>query len=101
MALIMYVFSVITLQALSHHILNSEEPLKEQDSLSHHWQSLPEAIFSMLMAISGGTEWEKMIISLDNVSWVCRPLFASYVIFVWFGVANVINGVFVHKVGDI
>jgi len=101
MALLMYVFSVIIVQAASHHILYSDEPSKEQDSLSHHWRSLPEAMFSMMMAISGGVEWEKMLLSLDEVSWTCRPLFALYVIFVSFGVANVINGVFVQKVNDL
>merc|ERR1712032_18857 len=101
MGLMMYVFAIIVLQAASIDILNSEDPSATQALISYHWHSVPEAIFSMLMAISGGVEWEKIIAPLDNVSWAIRPVFAAYVIFVSFGIANIITGVFVFKVRDL
>merc|ERR1712032_234872 len=101
MGLLMYVFAIIILQAASLDILISDDPSATQALISYHWHSVPKAIFSMLMAISGGVEWEKIIAPLDNVSWLCRPAFAAYVVFVSFGIANIINGVFVFKVQDL
>merc|ERR1719272_20478 len=53
-------------------------------------------MFSLMMAISGGLDWSRILDPLIQISPVYRLLFTFYIVFVVFGVLNVLTGVFLE-----
>jgi Ca2+-binding EF-hand superfamily protein len=54
-------------------------------------------MYSLLLAISGGRDWELLADEISVVHSSFKLFFAAYVVFVVFGVLNVVIGVFVHR----
>lgn len=106
--LVMYLFSIICVQA-TINVISSSEPLSLNDygdNLSNDvlreklwtsYRTLPRALFSMLMAITGGADWYEMAQPLMCIHWFYGFLFAGFISFVIVGVLNVLSAVFVEN----
>eukprot|EP00747_Dinoflagellata_sp_TGD_P006620 gnl/TRDRNA2_/TRDRNA2_116284_c3_seq1.p1 gnl/TRDRNA2_/TRDRNA2_116284_c3~~gnl/TRDRNA2_/TRDRNA2_116284_c3_seq1.p1 ORF type:complete len:376 (+),score=66.78 gnl/TRDRNA2_/TRDRNA2_116284_c3_seq1:130-1128(+) len=65
--------------------------------LLRYFDSLPQTLLSLFMAISSGVDWEELVRPLADLSGVWGVCFAFYVAFVVFGVLNVVTAVFVDS----
>lgn len=97
--LFVFVFSILILQSLSYNLNETSFELKQE--VAKRYKNLSEAMRSLLLAVSGGVEWEDIAAPLGKVSPVSQPLFYVYVIVLTFGVVNVITAVFVQSVSDL
>ncbi|CAE7513691.1 Cacna1i [Symbiodinium pilosum] len=97
MVLIVYVFGVLFSQAVNSHILDPESPPLTGFALeaaSKHYYSLSGTMLSLFMCISGGTNWENVLVPLRSISEFWVFLFIFYVAFTYFAVLNVLTAVF-------
>jgi hypothetical protein len=58
-------------------------------------------MYTLLLSISNGALWEELADEYDNVVPLGRILFALYIIFVCYGILNVVTGVFVEKTAEL
>merc|ERR1712054_252006 len=93
---LMYLFSIILLQGAM--FAGSADSVQ---SMRTHYSDLGTTMFTLLLAISNGIQWEVLADDLGKVSPLFRLLFAWYVIFVMFGIMNVVNGVFVERTAEL
>lgn len=61
---------------------------------SRLWSSVPEAMLTLFMAISGGIDWDDALIPLQEVSPVAVAALLLYIVITVFTVVNVVTGVF-------
>eukprot|EP00971_Amphidinium_carterae_P313583 6232363-Amphidinium_carterae.1 len=100
--IIMYVFSVIFMQAgvvyLDGRVVEQEEDPEKfsttRDTFKRFYSSVGESLFSLTKAITGGEDWAPMAKPLGEESGLYVAAFVFYVFFVIFGVLNVLAGVF-------
>lgn len=96
LVLIMYVFAIFFVQGVSGYV--REFPSSGvTDELRYWYLNLPHTMFSLLLAISGGSDWWPMLEPLLSVSDAYRYVFAFYIVFIVFGVLNVLTGVFLES----
>jgi len=100
--IIMYCFSVCFIQAGSNY-LRSGDPIPEwmEEKLRTNFKSLVVTMYTLLCAISGGQDWHGYNDTLQNISGFYSFLFCFYIIFVLFGVMNVLTGVFVESATEV
>eukprot|EP00747_Dinoflagellata_sp_TGD_P216324 gnl/TRDRNA2_/TRDRNA2_88893_c0_seq1.p1 gnl/TRDRNA2_/TRDRNA2_88893_c0~~gnl/TRDRNA2_/TRDRNA2_88893_c0_seq1.p1 ORF type:complete len:719 (+),score=148.61 gnl/TRDRNA2_/TRDRNA2_88893_c0_seq1:49-2205(+) len=110
LALIMFLFSICCMQGATLYLtaLNDEEMEAAQqpgaDGQAALWSefhtyygSLGTTALTMLYSISGGNSWGDAVRPLMEVSIFYSMLFSIYIVFVVFGVLNVLTGVFVDS----
>jgi len=64
------------------------------------YKSLPQTMFSLLVAISGGADWTDIMEPVKRISWTYQVIFTFYVLFVIVGVLNVLTGVFLESAAE-
>jgi len=95
-----YVFSIVFVQAASAHI--EEEGQNDSNAdLIDMYGSLVQTMYTMIQAISGGNDWANLAKPLEMISPIYVIVFMLYVLFVTFGVLNVLTGVFLESAGEI
>lgn len=115
----MYLFSIVCVQGASEFLREKgldTQPVNEFPSgsrgdkmgdeeiwagLNLQYSSVLRSLFTLLMAISGGTDWYEAVRPLMTIHIIYAPVFASYVLFVMFGVLNVLSAVFVEHAFDV
>merc|ERR1719174_2420818 len=95
---LMYLFGIILLQT---SILASQRRGVSLESMKEHYNGLIETMYTLLLSISNGALWEELADEYDNVVPLGRILFALYIIFVCYGILNVVTGVFVEKTAEL
>lgn len=102
---IMYIFTICFMHGLTVYLHDMAEgelkTSKVTSVLQELYGSIGNAMFSLLMAISGGVDWIVLVEPLAEVSWVYQVLFAFYVLFVLIGVLNVLTSVFVERANEL
>eukprot|EP00928_Gymnodinium_smaydae_P095341 TRINITY_DN8186_c0_g1_i1.p1 TRINITY_DN8186_c0_g1~~TRINITY_DN8186_c0_g1_i1.p1 ORF type:complete len:603 (+),score=145.80 TRINITY_DN8186_c0_g1_i1:114-1922(+) len=103
---IMYSFAALFLHGVTDHFRSlTTFPIPEEDELSQDltrlFGSVPIALRSLFMGISGGLDWIELMEPLAALSWVYGIIFVMYVFFMIFGVLNVVIGIFVDASNDI
>lgn len=99
MAFLMYIFAIIFVQAATSYIDKDDRQALEM--VSTHFGSVSTAMFSLLLSISNGIQWDLLAEELNVISPIMKSLFAVYVMFVLFGFLNVVTGVFVHNTSQV
>jgi len=95
--LIMYLFTICFMHAA---VLYFHEPAWDPDTrhaLQEFYGGMGSAMFSLLLAISGGIDWGEIVAPLAEVSALYKYLFGFYVLFVIIGVLNVLTSAFVQR----
>jgi len=101
LVLIMFVFSIAIMQTLVHHLEETLADGRTISDLKKWYGTLPLTMYSLMRAISGGADWGDMVSPLADISQWYQVMFTLYVVFVVFGVLNVLTGVFVQTAGEI
>mmetsp|Transcript_66701 Transcript_66701/g.124597 ORF Transcript_66701/g.124597 Transcript_66701/m.124597 type:complete len:619 (-) Transcript_66701:211-2067(-) len=106
LAIIMYVFAVVFMQAGVNH-LDGRLPELEDAAFERarlgfrkYYNSLGESLYSLTKAISGGDDWGDMTTPLRAESRYYVIAFVFYVLFIVFGVLNVLAGVFLDSAAE-
>merc|ERR550532_3496428 len=101
LGLIMYIFGICFLQAVTAH-LQETEPLVLQktsveEDIMEHWGSVETSMRTLLMAITGGNDWKELAAPLWQVGAHYYILFLFYIAFIVFAVLNLLTGIFVDQ----
>jgi len=102
MTLIVYVFGILFVQAVTDH---RRDPLsrmtpEETDAADNYFGNLWKSMLSLYMSITGGVSWEQLLVPLHAVSPLWVFVFLFYVSFTYFAVLNVVTGVFCQSAID-
>jgi len=97
---ILYIFGILIMQGIDSHI--SSKGLSAVDPvLLKRFGSVMDAMLSLFMAVTGGFDWEEMLIPFRDLS----PLFILFVcffmVFVVLGVMNILTAIFVESAGQV
>merc|ERR1719503_443838 len=65
--------------------------------LDLQYRSVIRALMTLLMCIAGGIDWYEAVRPLMLISPVYAAFFSAYIVFVLFGVLNVLSAVFVEQ----
>jgi len=99
MGCIMYCTSICIVQGISFSLTwgtHRNVPQEDYEALQEHWGGVDKALYSTLAAISGGTDWQEFADPLAHFNPLLLFVFLVYVSFMFFGVLNVVTGVFVN-----
>merc|ERR1712032_310204 len=58
-------------------------------------------MFSLLLAITGGTDWLRIAEPMMSIHWLYELAFTFFILFVVIGVVNVLTGVFLENAAEI
>lgn len=101
---LIYIFAILFLYGVTEHFSTAEsagaDP-KLKDDLLHYYGSVPTSIGTLFMTISGGVDWQDVMLPLKAVHWTYQPLFIFYVFLMVIGVLNVVMGAFVAATAEI
>jgi hypothetical protein len=100
LALINFMFSIFFLNGATEYIRDNNYNREVADSFGEWYRSLPQTMFSLLAAISGGTDWLDIMTPVKRISWTYQMVFSFYVVFVVIGVVNVLTGVFLESAAE-
>eukprot|EP00929_Paragymnodinium_shiwhaense_P112142 TRINITY_DN80397_c0_g1_i1.p1 TRINITY_DN80397_c0_g1~~TRINITY_DN80397_c0_g1_i1.p1 ORF type:complete len:742 (+),score=98.81 TRINITY_DN80397_c0_g1_i1:99-2324(+) len=96
---IMFVFSVIFGQVVSHARLSSQE-LSYEAELLLFWGTLPRCMYTLYLAVSGGVSWMEAAAPLQELDKTAFLGFLVYVAIIQWVVLNVVTGVFCESAAE-
>merc|ERR1712083_258523 len=98
--IIIYVFGILFAQACTDYLLANEVGGDEKldpamlARLTYHYATLPDAMLTLFMAISGGVSWMDVARPLRELDETWLMIFLVFITFTYFAVLNVVTGVF-------
>lgn len=102
--LFMYCFAIAMCQASTSHIVEAatgSEVLPTDPPylqiIKTHYNNVPNAILSMFLSMTGGSNWGDMYFPIAEFSTLYAFLFLFYIGLVFFGVLNIVTAVFVDS----
>lgn len=99
--LIIYMFGILLTQATAELLENHQGDWSaDVRDLQGHFGTLPRALFTLFLAISGGVSWGEPAKALHIVGSVYVGVFIGFIGIVYFGVLNVITGLFCQTAID-
>jgi len=101
--LVMYIFALCFIQGASMYIIDTKPKdisFEVEESLFIHWTTVFDALNTLFMAVSGGTDWVNPLIACKAMGWFYEFLFLFYILFVTVAVLNVLTGIFVDAAID-
>lgn len=100
LSLIIYIVGVYFTSQVTEYLVDkaaeNAEITMEDQSLSYYFRSLVRALLSLWEAMSGGADWDSMVVPLIGVSPLMGVAFAAYIAFALLALMNVVTGVFVQ-----
>lgn len=91
-----YIFGTIFLQAFARYVHSGNPSTKERACIMLYWGSLPQSMLSLLMASTGGQDWEDIGEPVWIIGWPYYTLFVVYLVLFLFVVVNTVCGLFVE-----
>lgn len=101
LVLIIYLFTICFINATVHELQQGDPSRDLVEQLKSYYSSVGETMFCLLMAITGGVDWQELVDPLGEISYVYRIIFAIYIVFVLIGVLNVLTSHFVERAREI
>jgi len=97
---VMFIFAVVLLQGASDHLhsvgVGQVDP-ELLGQLAEDFGDIVRTIFSLTQAISGGRSWGEYAAPYVQISAYYGIFFTMFIVFVIFGVLNILTGVFVES----
>jgi len=100
LTLMLYIFALGFLQAVTGYLEDSNATSIDQESVTlirSYWSSVLQATVSLYMAITGGCDWEQLLKPLQEAGGLYYFLFLFYISFATVAVLNVLTGMFVES----
>eukprot|EP00927_Polykrikos_kofoidii_P001271 TRINITY_DN10459_c0_g1_i7.p1 TRINITY_DN10459_c0_g1~~TRINITY_DN10459_c0_g1_i7.p1 ORF type:complete len:495 (+),score=62.49 TRINITY_DN10459_c0_g1_i7:970-2454(+) len=100
---IIYMFAIFFLQGVSEHFQgpNTDESGERDANLRKFYGTVPQAMVTLFMTISGGIDWGDALDPLLHLYWFYQPVFLLYLFFMYFCVLNVMVGAIVANTAEI
>jgi len=102
--LIIYIFALIFVQAVTGYLTDETHSSAVSDLLVLHWGGIASAMTSLYKASTGGADWGEVADPLKNVPLALSGgfftyffVFICYIGFLYFAVLNILTGVFVES----
>jgi len=95
--LIMFLFSILFMQAAITFLEDKNNFDAYHADFEEWYPGLYPTMFSLVLVISGGTDWLEVVRPLQKIHWAYQIVFIFYILFVIFGVLNVLTGVFLES----
>lgn len=99
----MYIFALVFMQGINAALHGEDAPDisdEERRNLDTYFQSTLDAMLSLYMATSGGTDWELFFNLLGVGGVTYQVIFLMYVVFTTFALFNILTGILVDKVSS-
>lgn len=91
----MFVFSIYFTQQVTAHLKDVKEHTELEVQLLKHFGSMPTALYTLLMSVSGGLNWGEVSTPLLQVHWSNAVVYVLFVFFTIYALTNIITGIFV------
>jgi len=101
LAILIYCSSVLLCQGVVEHFRENQVNAFDHAKFEEFYGSLGMTMYTHVMAISGGLDWYALVYPLNIVSRWHAGLFTFYILFVVFGMLNVLTGVFVDRASEL
>lgn len=88
-------FAVVFLQAVTLHLETAPPDDPNFEGMNTYFHSLPMALLTLFMTITGGISWWDVVKLFLDVSLVYVVLYALFVVIMLLAVMNIITGIFV------
>jgi len=102
--LVMYIFSMVLLGGARDYMRDDREASQEsfvRTRIEKDFFGVVQTLYTLLQAVSGGNSWGDVARPFVTIGWVYGVMFTVFVIFVMFGLLNVLIGVFVQSTNHI
>mmetsp|Transcript_59715 Transcript_59715/g.118328 ORF Transcript_59715/g.118328 Transcript_59715/m.118328 type:complete len:617 (+) Transcript_59715:163-2013(+) len=100
LGLVVYIFSIIFVQAAISFLQKDDfagKPAEVRENFIEWFGSTQLGMRSLIVAISGGTDWYQFVQMMESVDWLYAFLFILYIMLVFHGVLHVIASIFVDS----
>jgi len=94
--LVMYLFSIIFLNAVSQYIADAASEDATVEKLTVFFDSLQMTMLTLFMAVSGGLDWWDILELLLKISVQYALVFILFIVITILAILNVINAIFVN-----
>jgi hypothetical protein len=98
----MFGFCIMFMHGLRVHLGNPHADLGPEGNSSHqeklleYFGSFWDAGFTLLLTVTGGTDWVEVSRALAEIGWLYKWAFVFYIVFTLLLVMNILTGVFVN-----
>jgi len=92
----MLLFAVIFVQTAAHHIESAAPGDITVPVLTTFFHSLPMALLTLCMAITGGVNWWTLMEAFLDFSPFCAAVFLVYIALMVLALLNIVTGIFVN-----
>jgi len=99
LSFLLYVFAVFIMQGMLYFFDQSR--VAPSQALLDHYGTLAATMLSLFMAISGGMDWSDLTKPLTQLSPLYIFVFIFYVLFVLFGIMNILTAIFCESANRI
>jgi len=98
---VIYLFAICFMHAVDRYLEDPDGSRDTMDALMLYYRSVPITMYSLMMAISGGEDWNQLVKPLGEIHVVYKALFVFYIFFVIICVLNVLTSVFVQRANEL
>lgn len=98
---VIYLFAICFMHAVDRYLEDPDKTRVTMEHLMHYYGSVPITMYSLMMAISGGENWNDLVQPLGEIHVVYKALFVFYIFFVIICVLNVLTSVFVQRANEL
>jgi voltage-gated sodium channel len=94
---LIYMVSVVLTQGATHYLKGQDAPKEsaEYEQVLIMYGSLFSTMYTLFQCMSGGISWGLASHAMRDPGWLLEAVVISYVFFMVFAVANIVNGIFV------
>jgi len=96
--IVIYMFAVYFMQGLANSLAKDTISAQKSSQLVELYGSVAQSMFTLFQAISGGMDWKDAVSPIMKTSPTYGVLFLFYILFMVFGVLNIVTGVFIDIV---
>merc|ERR1719265_1878038 len=101
LSLIMYIFGIAFLQAITSYLTETDQDKIDMDGMKDealtYYGGVHLSMLTLFQAITGGNDWENLAKPLQAAGDIYYGLFLFYIAFLTFAVLNVLTGIFVDN----
>jgi Ca2+-binding EF-hand superfamily protein len=94
---VLLVFSIFLTSNVTTFLYSTLETIdgdKGAERLRKGFGSLPRAVYTLFVSVTGGVSWQEISDLLFEIDWLNGVLFCFYIFFTVFGMLNIITGIF-------
>jgi len=95
--LVLFIFCMVLLEGARDYLRGDTIDAGVYDDLRMYYAGVFETLYTLLMSVSGGISWGEVAAPFISIHAIYGVAFTFFIIFVMFGLLNVLVGVFVQN----